>query len=138
MDKRVFGTEDGGGHWYVLTPPPVASCYPTGISFRSRSDGWITATYHGGEDAPLYRTQDGGKTWSLQKLSIPAEYQGGYADTYPPVFSGADKRKGILKVRLVRHQPQHEHSAWAKYETEDGGASWHLPASGIQPEPKGK
>jgi photosystem II stability/assembly factor-like uncharacterized protein len=131
MMKKVYGTRDGGEHWAELSPPPAVSCYPTGISFRSPRDGWITATYHGGDDAPLYRTGDGGKTWQLQKLDLPAEYRGGYANTYPPVFAGADKKKGWLPVELVRHDPKPGHFAWLNYETEDGGETWHLPATGV-------
>jgi len=131
MDKKFYGTEDGAEHWHVLAPPPVSGCYPTGIFFRSRTDGWLTATYHGGDDAPLYRTQDGGKSWKLQKLNVPGGYRGGYADTYPPVFIGAEKKQGYLPVKLVRNEPKPGHVAWVTYETEDGGATWHVPASGI-------
>lgn len=132
MDKKVYGTEDGGKHWQELNPPPATSCYPTGISFRSTVMGWITATYHGGNDAPLYLTKDGGKSWQLQKLNIPDDYRGGYADTYPPVFIGLEKRVGYLPVKLVRHDPKPGHYAWVNYETEDGGMTWHVPASGVQ------
>jgi hypothetical protein len=131
MDKKVYGTVDGGKRWSVLTPPPAPGCYPTGISFRSPSDGWITATYHGGDDAPLYRTQDGGKSWKLQKLNVPGDYQGGYVDTYPPVFIGPDKKRGYLPVKLVRHAPKPGHYAWVTFETVDGGITWHVPASGV-------
>lgn len=132
MDKKVYGTVDGGKHWQELNPPPATSCYPTGTSFRSPVMGWITATYHGGDNAPLYLTKDGGKSWQLQKLNIPDDYRGGYADTYPPVFIGSEKRVGYLPVKLVRHDPKPGHSAWVNYETEDGGMTWHLPASGVQ------
>jgi len=132
MKKHVYGTEDGGNRWYVLTPPPAEGCYPTGISFRSHSDGWIGGTYHGGDAAPLYRTVDGGKSWKLQQIPIPADYQGGYANVEPPVFTGPDKKKGYLPVHLVRHTPPPDHDADVKYETDDGGATWHLPASGVQ------
>lgn len=131
VDQEVFGTGDGGEHWVALTPPPAPNCYPTGISFRSRSCGWITATYHGGDEVPLYHTNDGGENWKLQKLSVPEDYRGGYANTFPPVFIGADKQHGYLPVELVRHEPKPGHKAWVTYETEDGGETWHIPASGV-------
>jgi hypothetical protein len=70
-------------------------------------------------------------------LKFPPDYEGGYADTYPPVFTGADKKQGYLPVKLVRHDPQPGHYAWVNYETDDGGATWHLPASGVQSMPDG-
>jgi photosystem II stability/assembly factor-like uncharacterized protein len=130
-DKHVYCRQDGGERWYVLTPPPAGGCYPTGISFRSPLEGWIAATYHGGDAAPLYRTQDGGKSWKLQQIPIPADYQGGYADISAPVFAGPDRMKGYLPVKLVRHSPPPDHCADVRYETDDGGAHWHLPPAGV-------
>lgn len=132
MRKHVYGTEDGGSRWFILTAPPADGCYPTGVSFRSTSEGWITGTYHGGDSAPLYRTQDGGKSWKLQQIPIPDDYKGGYANISPPSFGGPDKKKGILPVKLVRHTPPPDHDAYVDYETDDGGATWHLPAGGVR------
>jgi photosystem II stability/assembly factor-like uncharacterized protein len=130
MDKTVY--EDGGAHWRVLNKRPARACYPTGITFRTPLDGWIGATYHGGDDDPLYRSQDGGKTWTLQQIPIPDDYKGGYANIGAPVFFGPDKKQGYLQVHLVRHEPPPDHDADVRYETGDGGATWHLPASGVQ------
>jgi len=135
MSKNVYGTEDGGERWYLLFAPDAVSFYPTGISFRSPLDGWISGTYHGGDDVPLYRTTDGGKSWQLQKFPIPDDYLGGYADTYSPIFIGADRRKGYLPVKLVRHEPAPDHCAWVNYESGDGGETWHLPAAGVSSVP---
>ncbi len=123
MAKEAYGTQDGGKRWKRLTPPPIPSCYPTGISFRSPLDGWITASYRGGDEAPFYRTRDA-RTWKLQRLNIPDDYRGGYAETFPPVFTGVRKRMGFLPVKLVRHTPQPDHEAWVVFLTEDGGATW--------------
>lgn len=131
--KRVYGTEDGGRSWRVLASPPGRSCIPTGITFRNPAEGWITASYRGDDYFPLYRTVDGGKSWQLQKPEIPPDYQGGYANMAPPVFTGKDKLKGYLPVHLVLHSPPPDHEAEVNYETEDGGATWHLPASGVRP-----
>jgi hypothetical protein len=133
MDKTVYGSTDGGVHWRQLASPGAAgqSFYPTGICFRTPLDGWITATYHGAPDAPLFHTVDGGKSWQVQELEFPADFRGGYADVYPPFFYprqiNPGLKKGELAVKLVRHMPAPDREEWIYYRTEDGGATWHLP-----------
>ena len=133
----VYHTADTGLHWVPIGSPgrEGTSYYADGITFRNPREGWITATYHGAPDAPLFRTGDGGKTWNLQQIPVPDDYKGGYANTYPPVFFGPDKKKGYLPVKLVRHTPSPDHEAEVKYETDNGGATWHLPASGVHSQP---
>lgn len=133
MEKALYGSTDGGAHWERLTSPGARGqgFYPTGICFRTPEEGWITATYHGALYAPLFHTQDGGKSWQVQQLEFPADFRGGYADIYPPFFYprqiNPDLKKGQLAVKLVRHMPAPDREAWIYYRTEDGGATWHLP-----------
>jgi photosystem II stability/assembly factor-like uncharacterized protein len=130
--KEIYATYDGGQRWKNLTSPNLEGMgyYTTGITFRSPLEGWVTGTYHGAPAAPLFRTEDGGKTWNVQKLTFPRDYQGGYADIYRPVFIGAGKMHGYLPVNLVRHDPPPDRRAWVNYETDDGGLTWHAPGSG--------
>jgi photosystem II stability/assembly factor-like uncharacterized protein len=130
----VYHTADAGLHWETLGSPTEkgSSYYADGITFRNSREGWIGASYHGVPDAPLFHTADGGRTWHVQSFEIPADYRGGYANTSAPVFTGPDKKKGYLLVTLVRHAPPPDHEADVRYETNDGGATWHLPASGVQ------
>jgi photosystem II stability/assembly factor-like uncharacterized protein len=133
MKKAVYGTVDGGAHWQPLAAPGAdgQSFYPTGICFRTPQEGWMTATYHGAPAVPLFHTRDGGQSWQVQELEIPADFQGGYADIYPPFFYprqiNPDLKKGQLPVKLVRHPPAPDHEAWIYYRTDDGGATWQLP-----------
>ena len=129
----VYQTSDDGDHWKEMPSPTRddSSYYANGIVFRTPLEGWITASYHGAPDAPLLRTEDGAKTWNIQSFPIPADYRGGYATTYPPTFFGKDKMKGTLPVDLVRHAPAPDHRATVIYETDDGGATWHLPKAGV-------
>ena len=129
----VYQTSDSGEHWTEMPSPPRdgSSYYANGIVFRNSLDGWMTASYHGAPDAPLFHTEDGAKTWIPQAFPIPPDYRGGYATTSPPTFFGEDKKTGILPVDLVRHQPPPDHKATVNYETDDGGATWHLPKSGV-------
>lgn len=128
MKKIAYATEDGGRTWRHLSSPNAASYYATGIAFRNPSNGWVTGTYHGGDAAPFYRTQNGGKSWILQKLPVPANFEGdyGYGNVYPPVFSGKNRMQGVMTVELVRHEPAPDHRARVTYITEDGGDSWRV------------
>jgi len=134
-EEALYHTMDGARQWETLGSPSSEtegmSYYATGITFRTPQEGWISATYHGTPDAPLFHTSNGGKTWQIQSFEIPDDYRGGYADTYPPVFTGVDQKHGYLPVKLVRHEPKPGHTAWVDYETTDGGLTWHLPASSI-------
>jgi hypothetical protein len=127
MEKLVYHTDDSGAHWTPVNSPPQEgrSYYPTGISFRSPKEGWITGQYHGAPDAPLFRTVDGGRSWHVQTLPFPKDFQGGYADTYPPSFDRANPSSGRMRVHLVRHTPLPECEAWIEYITDDGGVTWH-------------
>jgi hypothetical protein len=101
--ERVYQTSDGGEHWKETASPTRdgSSYYADGIVFRTPLEGWITASYHGVPDAPLFHTEDGGKSWSLQVLPIPEAYRGGYATTYPPAFFGEKKMRGVRPVELA-------------------------------------
>ncbi len=130
----VYQTSDGGKHWREMASPTHegSGYYAEGIVFRNSLEGWIAASYHGAPDAPLFHTVDGAKSWTLQAFPIPADYRGGYATTYPPTFFGKDKERGILPVDLERDEPAPDHRATVNYETDDGGATWHLPKSGVR------
>ena len=91
-----------------------------------RSYGWKISP----EGTRLLHSVDGGKTWVLQKLPVPADYIGCYGNAFPPVFTWKNKLHGILPVHLVRHDPPPDHYADVNFETGDGGLTWHLPASG--------
>ena len=72
MDEIVYRTDDGGQKWRTIASsrlrragsPAGGGCYPTGITFRNARMGWITATYHA-DYTPLFRTNDGGRHWTL-------------------------------------------------------------------------
>jgi len=130
----VYHTSDGGTHWQEMPSPTKegSSYYANGIVFRTPLQGWITATYHGVPDVPFFHTTDGGRTWNIQTLDIPAEYRGGYGNTSPPIFVGKDKMHGFLPVELVNNQTPVRRDATIVYETDDGGITWRLPKPGLQ------
>ncbi|MCR8643178.1 hypothetical protein NV379_10950 [Paenibacillus sp. N1-5-1-14] len=101
--------------------------YVTGVAFRDERVGWITAIQHGTELMPLYRTEDGGKSWTLQKLDRLAGYA--YGNSYPPVFDAGDLNRGQLVMEYVSNSDRGRLSKRrVKYTTTDGGDTWHTNA----------
>lgn len=99
------------------------------MKFSSGQDGWITGlnTFYGAPRMEVYRTADGGQSWSLTAFSVPARYatQLGKGVALPPVFQNA--RQGTLKIRGTLHG----HVTMLVYGTDDGGATWLLEAQGL-------
>ncbi|WP_282942188.1 hypothetical protein [Paenibacillus sp. RC67] len=121
MAKTLYKTTDRGKSWVrVGDITDKISGYPTGISFRVSQEGWITATYHGQESFPLFRTQDGGETWNVQQVDIPDEFKDGYANTLPPVFDMENNNHGLFIAEFVKD----ENKAYVLYESHDSGDSW--------------
>ncbi|MBY9079964.1 hypothetical protein KIH86_10220 [Paenibacillus sp. HN-1] len=122
MEKSLFRTTDGGASWSRVgkITDSIAS-YPTGMTFRNGTNGWITSSYHGQEYILTFRTGDGGRTWTKQKLPAPPGLKpGGYTNSYPPVFSGQGMKTGVLPIEVVNG----EERGMVFYTTADGGASW--------------
>ncbi|RTE07191.1 WD40/YVTN/BNR-like repeat-containing protein [Paenibacillus whitsoniae] len=120
MNKSLYESSDNGKTWiFINDVSQVIDGYVTGISFRSPTDGWISATYH--QDTamvPLYRTKDGGKTWLLQNIPIPKGYK--YGNAYAPVFNINNAQSGTLKIEFVSDTSKDEF----EFITKDGGETW--------------
>lgn len=133
MSKAVFRTADGGTTWTMVAcgcgkasasaPWLSGGMYSTGIGATDARHAWVTGTYHGGDRIPVYATSDGGTSWTLVPLPLPAPYRNAtYGDAYPPSFSGSGHRDGVLPV--VLNLPGSR--VLALFVSADGGASWHL------------
>lgn len=122
MEKWLYRTTDGGASWTrmgVLTDS--IESYPTGMTFRDALNGWITSSNHGQESILTYRTADGGKHWHQEKLPVPPSLTGrAYSNSYPPVFSGAGAKQGLLPLEIVNNGVR----SMVFYTTGDGGDSW--------------
>ena len=124
----VFHTNDGGTTW--LRVSGVASSaddqasglpftgHKNGISFRSGSTGWITGSTVDSESPLFYTTSDGGFTWALQKLTLPAAVAGTIT-TFPPQFSSTDD--GVLPVAFSSGGSDRVDL----YATHNGGKTWN-------------
>jgi hypothetical protein len=126
----LFRTVDGGAHWSEVavsgSGSPAAStagAIPSGCdaltaTFATASTGWMTGTCLTAA-APLYLTQDGGITWTVQALtSLPDSPAGG--TSFFPVFTSTES--GAL---LSENQSLTGVSA-SLFATVDGGTSWLL------------
>jgi photosystem II stability/assembly factor-like uncharacterized protein len=118
---RIAATDDGGRSWHVLPndgmPDAVAGEFAFAASgtclVTSGRDAWFAS---GGGAARVFRSHDGGRTWTAIEAPIPASDAGG-------VFSLAfrNPREGVM-VGGDFLAP--ENGVDASGFTRDGGRSW--------------
>ncbi|OCT13457.1 hypothetical protein A8709_17785 [Paenibacillus pectinilyticus] len=122
MLTSLYRTDDRGQSWVCIGDLNLNfSDQPTGISFRKEKEGWITTTNHNESDIPLYRSQDGGVTWSVQHVAFPADIQKGYVQSYPPSFDQESDNHAIFISEFV----QDGKKTYVPYETRDDGETWN-------------
>ena len=128
----LLATTDGGLTWQTLVSPQndasgTQSCSKSGMVFASPQDGWMAISCHGVVPVPyIFKSQDGGATWTSLQLpppaSVPDLFAQGYCNpTHPRLFTPTS---GVLILTCVAHSDltTTEHFL---YETTDGGATWN-------------
>ena len=120
--KTLYQTSDAGRTWAFVTQALPNHIIQTRVSFRTASEGWLSAGYHSWDELPFYRTEDGGRHWRLQEIEEPP-YEYWHAVTYPPAFFGAKRRRGVLPVQFETNTPGI--NGFALYQTRDTGRTWH-------------
>ena len=130
LEGALYRTEDGGLHWRLISNL-VASKFGISISktcpspfevnlvFASPSNGWMPICQ--GTDPDLLMTNDGGATWSRQKLPTQASVAACSCVVQTPLF--ADPRNGLIQVSSYIDPP----SLWL-LGTTDGGRTWQAVA----------
>ena len=142
MAKSLYRTTDGGKTFSFIrditgmtdvagTMNGIAG-YPTGMTFSTPENGFVTCSYSAYTFVLMFKTTDGGTTWKLWSLPVPAAYENlspannYYADAYPPVFFGEQKKTGVVMLDFV----EDGNHVMQSYRTTDGGGTWTLgPAS---------
>lgn len=125
--SALFATQDGGATWVPVASMPNLGSVEVGgpiaqpqIHFTSSLDGWAVTgpSGYGTQGQPtdpggvLYRTTDGGATWT-RAPGLPSGFR--YSI---PIFFGS--RRAVV---LATHGLSDARGA-AVYETEDGGSTW--------------
>jgi photosystem II stability/assembly factor-like uncharacterized protein len=108
---HLFTSGDAGRRWHQLPDPP----HDGAMSFESPQDGWFAAAGH----LPgLYRTRDGGRTWTEVEVSPPPGVPAADATFGPPQIDADGD--GVLPV--IFRAPAAVTAAL--YRTRDHGRHW--------------
>lgn len=108
----LFTTLDGGLTWSKARIPVAGH-----ISFTSPTMGWVSG---GGPGDQMFRTQDGGASWTRQTVALPAGQT-------QPVY-GVPHQVGSTDVLFTTFASERNAGAGA-YVSRDGGATWQLVGS---------
>lgn len=123
-DMILYKTINGGKSWVLIADTNKLKTIPlegnkTGMSFISKTKGWIAANAPWEGKIGLSTTDNGGLTWHYQKLPIPAVFKHSEIISYPPIIlSSLD---GLLVTFPFINDVKHHVLIYA---THDGGKTW--------------
>jgi len=123
-------TNDGGATWTDILDPytggDIQSFPKTGMVFVDPQTGWLTRDGQGVDPAPhVFRTTDGGVTWTRLDLPAPAETPNLY-DSYacgsysPNAFSAQSVTVAMKCLDNATYKIEKDYA----YFTGDGGTTW--------------
>ena len=138
----LYHTQDGGQTWplilEMLSPggDAINTCCQSGMLFADPLSGLITTNLGPDPSAHVSWTQDGGKSWQRQDLSLLAGRSSeAICGTLSPVFSPPDAFYLLIEC-LNPAMPGDEPDVYF-YATSDSGGHW-TSISLPEPEPEGK
>ncbi len=127
---EIFRTTNGGKTWTSIATVLASSAdlpapghlpfsgKKTGMSFLNAMSGWMAGSVPVNGSTLLYRTNDGGTTWSPQSLELSADEQSALLSITQPVFFSPTE--GILPVSANTGSS----TQLTFYVTQNGGTSW--------------
>jgi hypothetical protein len=119
---RIYLTDDNGYTWTEIGNPSVVhSSVLTGAGFASESVGFISYRYYEDSGPDIWRTKDGGETWSKLEISLPAAYRAEKFRFTPqtPTFNGEE---GAYPISVLDTDADGESTIYMY--SHDGGLSW--------------
>lgn len=123
----VFKTADGGKTWKEAATVHGVNSLVTDAGFINDQLGFISFGSKNEMDKQsqpfLFRTDDGGKTWSEVVVPIPPEYQGIFTVAEIPVFDGS---QGTLLVNQGPTGDFQGGKVLARFISIDKGVTWHF------------
>jgi photosystem II stability/assembly factor-like uncharacterized protein len=133
----IFMTSDGGATWTDIMDPytgnDIQSFPKTGMVFVDPQTGWLTRDAQDVDPTPhIFRTADGGVTWTRLDLPAPADapnlYDSHACGTYSPnAFSALSVTVAMKCLDTATFKIEKDYA----YFTGDGGITWNtypLPA----------
>ncbi len=124
----LFRTKDAGATWREVASTNDYLPHSGAIIFRDAFTGWLVGSDTTTGPVSLAMTHDGGRTWKLQPLTLPAglPQDEQIEPTALPIFFDAAKKNAILTARLYRNGDSlYDSGPWTIiYGTQDGGQTW--------------
>jgi photosystem II stability/assembly factor-like uncharacterized protein len=141
----LYRTRDGGAHWRKVNGtdasprawiweeaalPEFAHRHPYLVcggatAFGNDSVGWINGSLASTTPAYLFNTRDGGRSWQVQRLLLPASLPPGRMDPIGlPRFFQPDTNQGILPAEFHPADSLASNFCTLIYRTHDGGLNW--------------
>ena len=128
-ERGVFKTTDGGETWQnVLHPSDHTGCWQLHIDPRDpdmlyavahQRQRYLSTIVHGGDESGIYKTTDGGASWTRLEGGLPQERVGRIGMDISPVDPDV-----LYAVVDAAATPGEEESPKGVYRSTDAGASW--------------